>query len=636
MNKQLFLDELSFSSCYHLLISNYEKRILTLENNDTFKRRFLKFILIFLGYKIDEVNFFAGNLKSLDGESITIASVRLSSILSFDATENLIKSKSIVSVFNPNYDIDVFRIFLSKQIYSEMYYLVLRAMVVEALTVNCKAHLIIKKPLKFETIFINKKFTEINFYYYSRFDFTFFQLISVLYTDLGLILLRFLEFKKWRKENSIINDGLPSVLTFQTDTLRSDLSLRGQPHWVDREKMNPGFRTFILSKIGKPKNRKSIMDKALDFGELKKFNVYDIPYGFSLKKYIITFLKQIIKVFSLSRLKLLFIYNSYERHSLFVLNDLNNRADFLENLIHSLNVKVILIGEPHNPYSDASTLISGKLGVKTISYQYSNLPFYSTLMTIKVDKFLLFSDLYKPIFNYGNINSKQYISTGYLFSYVKNIIVSRVELYRDKLQNKGVKFTICYFDERVDNNKWGHVKNEEHLSELLVLINLILDDKTFGLVVKSQFTKYSPSNWYSNNHLFKLALATGRYIELNEGLMYTRNDILPTEAALISDICISHKYGATAGLEAAISGKRCVLLNKDKIKSNFDNLYSKSMIEFDSIESIVYAIKQFRFGFIDFQDLGDWRNIITEFDNFQDNNSIVRFRSVIENEVLCN
>ena len=62
-----------------------------------------------------------------------------------------------------------------------------------------------------------------------------------------------------------------------------------------------------------------------------------------------------------------------------------------------LKAKVFVIKEPYFMYSDAIQLISNKIGIKTLAYQYSNLGYFSPLMVASSDIFLIFSPAYKKL-----------------------------------------------------------------------------------------------------------------------------------------------------------------------------------------------------------------------------------------------
>ena len=66
-----------------------------------------------------------------------------------------------------------------------------------------------------------------------------------------------------------------------------------------------------------------------------------------------------------------------------------------------------------------------------------------------------------------------------------------------------------------------------------------------------------------------------------------RNDLYPAQIAMISNFCISHKVGATAGLEAAIVGTRTLLLDYPPYNSQNDKTYNESDIVYSNIEEIL-------------------------------------------------
>jgi hypothetical protein len=249
-------------------------------------------------------------------------------------------------------------------------------------------------------------------------------------------------------------------------------------------------------------------------------------------------------------------------------------------------------------------------------------------MISSCDIFITFSDLYNKNLSTNKIGPQKFLEFGYPFNHVINYVSNRALNYRKELMKKGVQFIICYFDERVDYTKWGAVNNADHLAEIHSLVKYILEEKSVGLVIKSQFIRYSPSRWYPNDELIRAAISTGRCLELSNGIIGKRNDIFPVEASLIADISISHKFGATSGLEAALAGKRVILLNNASYKTNIDTLYSSGNIEYNNINEALLAIKEYRLLTIG-NDLGDWSKIITNFDKFNDGLSSTRLLNIV-------
>ena len=57
-------------------------------------------------------------------------------------------------------------------------------------------------------------------------------------------------------------------------------------------------------------------------------------------------------------------------------------------------------------------------------------------------------------------------------------------------------------------------------------------------------------------------------------------------------------------------------------------------ILFSNIDKALEAIDNYRRGDVNFENLGDWKRIIHNFDKFMDENSSERIRKTIENLIL--
>jgi hypothetical protein len=229
---------------------------------------------------------------------------------------------------------------------------------------------------------------------------------------------------------------------------------------------------------------------------------------------------------------------------------------------------------------------------------------------------LVFSPLYENIFKTNDISPRTFQSIGYLYNGVPHFFLHRVKALREKLRACGVTFIVCYLDESVQNDKWGLVSRKEHLYELHMLANKVLNDETFAVVIKSQFIYSSPSKLYPNDQLICQAKSSGRFVEMMHGTH--RNNIYPSEAALVSDLVIGHKFGATASLEAAVFGVRSVLLNSYGVKTIWDDIISNEDIEYPNIDEALKAMDSFRLGDSISTNLGDWTAIIHYFDPYRD------------------
>ena len=89
----------------------------------------------------------------------------------------------------------------------------------------------------------------------------------------------------------------------------------------------------------------------------------------------------------------------------------------------------------------------------------------------------------------------------------------------------------------------------------------------------------------------------------------------PLKSALAGDICISEKFGATAALEAALYGRRAILLDKYPLKTDWDSIYDSCDIVYPSLNSALFSINRFFQGHPKASNLGDWSPILKYFNS---------------------
>jgi len=308
-------------------------------------------------------------------------------------------------------------------------------------------------------------------------------------------------------------------------------------------------------------------------------------------------------------------------------------AGSLVKLCTKQRISTFLCSESYRISARAMSIIAPKLDIQTVAFQYSNLAVVSPAMLTTADEMYVFSPLYNKRWTFENIICpEKFVVNGYIFDSSFEYVNNRADNHRQELENAGVEFVICYFDENANNDKYGLISAEDHLRELQVLINLLLENTYLGLVVKSQFLFNSPRNLSGLEESLNMAKATDRYVELAHGIH--RNHVFPAEAALVSDMVIAHAIGGTAALEAGLVGARCVLLNPYGIKSDNDKLYSKANIVYSSIDDALNAILRYKCGDPEYSDLGDWSQIIDQFDAFRDGKAAHRMRERLEKIVM--
>ena len=300
----------------------------------------------------------------------------------------------------------------------------------------------------------------------------------------------------------------------------------------------------------------------------------------------------------------------------------------LARVCRCLNIRAFLSGEPYLLDSDAVHLFGPELRIATVVFQYSNVAFTNVMTAATSDHMLLFSPRYAAMWPYDGVRPQRMIATGYPFDAAFGLIYQRAAEWRRQLERAGARFVICYFDENVGPpSNYGFMAQSELDDEIRELARLVLDNHDVGVIFKSQFRKRSPTVRLPADPVLRDAIATGRVIELCVGTH--RNIVFPAEAALASDLAIGHLVGATAALEAALAGTRCLLINLNGTRTAHDDLYAKGQIVFHLLAEALRATSMFRAGDPAYRSLGDWSGFIHELDPFRDGLAASRLRALL-------
>jgi hypothetical protein len=304
------------------------------------------------------------------------------------------------------------------------------------------------------------------------------------------------------------------------------------------------------------------------------------------------------------------------------------RAGFLARVCRALNIRAFLGSEPYMLDADAVPVFAPELRIATMMFQYSSVVFTNIMTATTADHVLLFSPRFAAMWPYAGIQPQRMIATGYPFDAAFGLVRERAAELRRKLENAGARFIICYFDENVGPpSKYGLMTQSEFDAEIRELVRFALNNDNVGVIFKSQFRKRSPTVRLPDDPELRDAIATGRVVDLCVGTH--RNIVFPAEAALASDLAIGHLVGATAGLEAALAGTRCLLLNFNGVKTASDDLYARGQIVFSTLAEALRATTRFRAGDDDFRLLGDWSGLIHELDPFRDGLAAARLRTLL-------
>lgn len=617
----VYLDELTLPAAWRLLRIKGLSNVTVLEVIRP-RQKLWCWLLKRKGVHVVESSFFAGNLKTADGESVIRVSNRVSSQIALIAAKEIVQSESTLHKLNEVYGRNTIRLFIVKQLHLHIVYWTSRALVADALCATGRPEVWLKKPNRFDGKLLREALPGVNLRFYLTVNFWPIKLAMAWIIDVARNIKLILGTGKSNKPSpsDSTTPRKPSVLTLQEDNIHADRSLRGQPHWVDVNDPPEIFDTYVLE------HQSAIFAIAKDTSALSKAGVKVLSTSaFRSALYAMRNNKVFIQIRRDRRtvIQAVFKVGGFaNKHSLLRVAFLLRQAELMGALALWLNAKVFLIRETYYSLADAMQLVAPALNITTLAYQYSNLGSISPIMMTTADKFLIFSDIYKAIYQTEGITPQEFLPTGYLYDGVANLVRERARKNREALSRAGAKFIVCYFDESVQHDRWGLVSKGDHLGELHVLAKTIISDPTFGVVVKSQFMFNSPTRLYPKDEIIRAATATGRYLELMEGIY--RNNIYPTEAALVADLCISHKFGATAALESAIAGVRTVLLDIYGTKTPWDAVYSQADIEYETIDSLMDAIARYRNGNVAEQKLGDWTPILHYFDPYRDGKAVER------------
>ncbi len=622
----VYLDELTLSALYRLIRIRNLTNIIVLEALKP-RQRLWRWLLAKKGVNVVEASFFAGHLKTYEGESVYLSARRLSGQIALAAAREVVESEIKLQRLNNSYRRNTIRLFIAKQLHMHIEYWTTRALVAQVLCKTGRAAIWLKKPTLFNEGLLSETLPGVEFRFYRSAGIASLKLVMLWFLDIARDIKLIFAFGHHQKKYSVpARSQKPSVLMLQEDNLRAERRLRGQPHWVDISNPLDTFDTFLIEL------RSSKFSIAEDASQLSKAGVKILPT--STFRYALQAMrnnKTVIKVRRDRRtiIRAVFRVPGFDR-KFFCLRiaALLRQAELMGALALWLNTKVFLIRETYYSFADAMQLVAADLNITTIAYQYSNLGSVSPIMLSTADQFLIFSDMYKSVYQADGIAPQEFLLGGYLYDGVADLVRVKAQRHRDILIRTGARFIVCYFDESVQHDRWGLVSKTDHLGELHALANAVISDTTFAVVVKSQFIHNSPSQLYPNDELIQTAKATGRYLELMEGVH--RNDVYPTEAALVADLCIGHKFGATAALEAAIAGVRTVLLDTHGAKTPWDNIYNNADIEYKTMDSLMDAITGIRSGSKVYQTIGDWASILHHFDPYRNGEAVDRLRKVVE------
>ena len=635
----IFIDTISIRACFLAWRLTREKGLTKTQKlvqvldaiPSSWKARLLVQAMRFCNLQIKEVKFFVGRLTTSEGEGIWSEAQDLASKVAFKEAEICVTESETLKSLNKEWGRDSIQLFIAQEIFHAIGHsgtrTVLKVLVADALSREAgstHARLILGIPGILTRESIVKVSNSLNLHTYQL------QKLAGLANRIFMIFAinavgckRFIKRRslRFQPEARLGDRKIPALLLLQEDDLSLDRSYRGQPHWFFKDSPPPSFRSLVLE-------TPPIKRQAADYGELEENNIFSVTrrdlhnkiVNHSIQRKVNSSLRAII-FSALFGDRLSAIYSAW-------LVRLLLEARLLAGFCIEQNVKAFMTCENYYRQASAMNLIGPNLGVRTISYQYSNIHRSNPSMMTSAEKMCTFSPLFHSRWRDNDLGPGEFHDIGYLYDGAFNLLRRRSNEHRERLIKEGIEFIVAYFDESVQREKYGVIHENDHLHEVRLLANLVLDDRKCAVMAKSQFINFTPSALHPDDAILKEAMSVGRFVDLHHGTY--RNDIFPAEAALAADIVIGHVIGATAGLEAALVGTRCILLNPQNIKGPNVEIFQEADIPYEDIHAALDAINGYRRGQPEFEKLGHWGDIVDQFDPFRDGQSAVRLRAHLE------
>jgi hypothetical protein len=588
-----------------------------------------------LGFIISEEPFFAGHLHCRDGKNVILKSNRLLNHISEKISLELMGKMSALKVLKTQWPESTLALYLEKVLFNIGIRdrTILKILIAEALTKDTLAaqHTLI---VGYSSPFQKQHFEKIS----SGFQIKY--VVNKMPTEwknnrfailLLLILTTFKRIKFSRKATNSEkhrDSKLPGLLLLQEDDTLLDRSYRSQPYWLPNVDIGRDYNIFILQPFRRAKfdNEETSISRTNFYCSDHKELFYKQP--------VHSIFKEIHKVIWGLQWHLLMAPMGLTL-IIIKLAQLYRAAMLIASYSVTNNIQATMTSESYLILSDAINLIAPKLKIHTFSYQYSNISDPGPLMRSSVNTMYTFSDLYKKHWGKHKLGPENYVNVGYIYDSARALVANRSSCLRQSLHESGVTFIVGHFDENIEySSKYGIVSADDQKYEYELIAQFILCDPTVAVIIKPQFKANSTSNKSVNAPLLEEARKTGRFIELNYG--NHRNNVFPVEVALASDMVISHALGATAGLEAALSGSRSVLLNPYKAYGEKIDLLESANVLYPNLKALLGAIQGYRAGEEANSDLGDWSQVIHNFDPYQDGQATVRLKNHLEKTIRLN
>lgn len=432
--------------------------------------------------------------------------------------------------------------------------------------------------------------------------------------------------------NSSTNSRVPHVAAWYTGrTVTFDFKKRSDFFWLLKSDIPHQHVLIYFDRTDLPAtgemadilNKESIKFIAMS-GKAKASDKIPVWHFSKIHKETKNYLtKVILKNFLSDIIKFKITPNFYITNIIYFIIQYSYWYDFFK--FHQIKINI-------NPYDFSKLNVPMHLALQknggiSISYQWSNLSFSSVSLSSCADVLFSFGPAYQLIWEKNRSNINNLIYCGYVTDYAfKEVRKDSIKL-REQLQDKGVKFIICYFDENSSDDRMSIIPNKRSAEIYAYFIKKMLEDKTLGLIFKPGYPKTLYQRISTINALIEKARISGRCIFIDKGSYITEN--YPTEAAQAADICIGLLLSGTVALESYLSGTPTVFIDLEGLYSNPLYQQGRGKIVFDNLDELFSTIQKFRMNHESIRGFGDLSPWAKDRDPFKDGNASLRMGQYI-------
>ncbi|MDA1129127.1 MAG: hypothetical protein O2913_10575 [Chloroflexi bacterium] len=269
-------------------------------------------------------------------------------------------------------------------------------------------------------------------------------------------------------------------------------------------------------------------------------------------------------------------------------------------------------------YDLAKVLALGSVGGISLSYQYTVGSFCpTTLISCGEDVQFVYSPYFEKQFRDVEAVVDRFVPTGFIYDGALRELRSSTGTgeIREQFSDRGVKFTLCFFDEN-SVPFWDHpCHDEDAAADYEFLLEWLLSDPTLGIVFKPKNSMTLFDRISTVSDLVKRAEETGRCRFLTSETLY--GSIYPAEAALLADVAVGKLLGGSAAFEGQLAGVPSLLINTERRGHPFCS-WGQDRVVFDDWVSLREAIERYRNNPSANPEFGDWSPAIDDLDPFRD------------------